>query len=493
MQVGLLYSVESYVTLEKPINNLIEIPFGISYVSAALKQAGHETRLVVVTMDTDLKKVLADFVAHARPSMFCLTSVTTQMPIVTRAAKIIKELDPSIFIILGGAHATLNPEASISIEPIDAVCIGEGEAAAVKLAEQLEQGAHPADINNLWIKDRKTGAITKTPTNSFVDPLDSLPVADREMWVPWINGANIGIGTAVLLGRGCPYKCAYCSNHAISKISDGRYVRMRSAENVFSELRALLGKWPSTKQIYFEMETFGANVKWAIAFCDALEAFNRELSSTPIYGVNLAVTKKLGENEELLKAMQRANIRYVNVGLESGSERMRNEVLRRPRYTNDDIIAFSHNARKYRVDVNLYVLLGLPGESLADYMETVKCTRECQPHSCMVSIYFPYMGTDLYNMAKEMGLLKEESLKLEGERTTASFDLPGFSKRRIRFEYIIFYYRVYKGHWPATTIFFTVARSFIVGFPHLYHYWCKFSNTTAIGSWIKRLALSRNA
>jgi radical SAM superfamily enzyme YgiQ (UPF0313 family) len=184
--------------------------------------------------------------------------------------------------------------------------------------------------------------------------------------------------------------------------------------------------------------------------------------------------------------MKRAGVKFVNVGLESGSERVRNEILRRPKYTNEDIVSFSKMANQHGIDVSLYVLVGLPGETLADFLETVACARECRPKYCLVSIFFPYPGTDLYKMAMEMGLLGGGKLRSEGERTVALLDLPGFSRRRIRFEYIIFYYRVYRGRWPFWRIFFSVCRHFVVAYPRVYHAWRYFSNTTAVGKLVKR-------
>ena len=112
--------------------------------------------------------------------------------------------------------------------------------------------------------------------------------------------------------------------------------------------------------------------------------------------------------------------------------------------------------------------MGLPGETVKDFYETVKVARLAQPYHCYVSIFFPYLGTDLANTAIEMTLIDEKELSPVGERSTAQLDLPGFSKRRIRFEYVMFPWRVYRGIWPISKVVANVIASFLKAYPKMY-------------------------
>ena len=89
---------------------------------------------------------------------------------------------------------------------MDAICVGEGDQAVIELASHLESNhAAPTGINNLWIKNKESGSIEKCQRNSFNEDLDNLPHIDRTMWWPWIVAPNEEV--AILVGRGCPYKC----------------------------------------------------------------------------------------------------------------------------------------------------------------------------------------------------------------------------------------------------------------------------------------------
>ena len=120
--------------------------------------------------------------------------------------------------------------------------------------------------------------------------------------------------------------------------------------------------------------------------------------------------------------------------------------------------------------------MGLPGETVKDFYETVKVARLAQPHHCYVSIFFPYLGTDLANTAIDMGLIDKEHLSPKGERSNAQLNLPGFSSRRIRFEYIVFPWRVYRGIWPISKVVANVIASFLKAHPKLYSFYLSIRN-----------------
>jgi hypothetical protein len=168
-----------------------------------------------------------------------------------------------------------------------------------------------------------------------------------------------------------------------------------------------------------------------------------------------------------MEHLAQANIRVVNVGLESGSERVRNEI-KRPKYTNEELIRFCKKAKSYGVEVVFYVLIGLPGEDVASYADTIYVCREAQPAFVYLSIFYPYLGTDLANLCLEKGLMNVADLSPTAERTHAVLDLPVFSRQRIRREYVLFWWKVYHGHWPLTKVTFHTLNSILVAHPTLY-------------------------
>ena len=464
MYIGCIYSVEDCSSSDRPMPSFSSIPFGISYVATSLKKAGHNVKMLVFTPQTDIFKKLNTFIEKNKPQLFCLTAVTSQYHVISDIAKKIKEIDSSIHTIIGGDHATLNPNETIKELYFDAICVGEGERAIVEYASLIERGVPYTEINNLWIKERH-GRLIKGHQDSFIQDLDNLPYIDREMWDEWVFDDNRM--HSVLLGRGCPNRCTYCSNHALSQASSGKYVRFRSHENVIDEMHSIVKRYPSVRSIFLEAETIGVNLKYTYEMCEHLAIFNLKYKSAISFGTNIAINKNLAYNEELLWKLKKVNFDFINIGLESGSEKVRNTILKRPKYSNKDIINFCNLAKKCGISANLFVLMGIPGETLSDYKETLDCVRECNPNHVYLSIFYPYPGTNLYSEAKKMGLLKADIIDTVMERRRAVLDIPGFSKKQINREYLLFPYKVYKRKKALYKILAQILRNYIGMHPGL--------------------------
>jgi len=446
LSIACVYSIESYVTIEKPVRDGASIPFGIATIASVLKSAGHEVELLVFTPDTPILETLRPFLERFRPRLFCLNAVSTQFPLIRTISEVIKKLDPTTYVILGGAHASLMPEEAIACPSIDAICIGEGDRAIVDLAAQILEGHQPANIPNLWLKKPGANIIEKNSPAPFFSNLDSLPFIDRELWRPWMQEPNRD--PAVLVGRGCPFRCTYCSNHILGKLASGAYVRFRSPSNIIKEIEQITQD-SQINNVYLEVETIGVKIEYALQLCQALYEFNDKRNTAIKFKINLAVTHKLVQDTKLMTslfdAFKRANIVTINIGLESGSEMIRNDILRRPRYSNEDILNFCTFAKKYNINIIMFVMMGLPDESIANFQETLQLVILCEPHNIWLSIYYPYPGTDLYNFAKQKKLFLENNITNVLERRRPYLDLPNFSRRRIMWEYIFFRFRVYKG------------------------------------------------
>ncbi|NPA94261.1 MAG: B12-binding domain-containing radical SAM protein [Thermodesulfobacteria bacterium] len=453
MKVLCVYSRTTY-SLKKELHSPSDIPFGISYIATVLKKAGHDVELTVLTPTTNLQKRFEKIFDEFSPSLVCLTSVSSQMPLIRKAGRVIREISPSTFIILGGVHATLNPEETIALDFLDAICIGEGEDPILELASQLESGRWPSGVGNLWIKNRKDGTIEKNERLPFRTDLDGLPFIDRQMWEPYISNKKGQIYT-VLAGRGCPNRCTYCSNHALAKVTTGKYVRFRSPENIIEEIKRLREFDPLAETIFLETETIGANLKYTYQLLDSMAEYNSTQKKPVRFGTNLALNPRIKNNRKLLEAFKRANVDFFRIGLESGSERIRREILNRPNYRNEDLIEFCRMARELDIKYTINILIGLPGETREDFQETVRVTRLCRPtYGVSVSIFYPYPGTKLHQLCLEQNLISRKVEDSVFERTATYLKLPGFSPWQVKLEFILFYYKVFRGYepWPSIAI-----------------------------------------
>ena len=91
MRVGCIYSLENYVSIDKPMQSPMEIPFGISIIATVLKVAKHDVDLFVFSHVTSVRKILEDYIREKKPQLFCLSAVSSQFPPIENVAALIAE------------------------------------------------------------------------------------------------------------------------------------------------------------------------------------------------------------------------------------------------------------------------------------------------------------------------------------------------------------------------------------------------------------------
>ncbi len=412
---------------------------GISIISAVLKKHSHKVKLFVLGCK-DLENnwpLLLSTIKDFAPDVIGFSAFAPTYTFAQKASLVIRNKYPDIFQIIGGPHASLAPGTIIK-DGFDAVCIGEGCFPMLALTKQIDKGIFPSNINNLWIKNKNN--IEKNNTRAFIEDLDSLPFADRNLWDEWCNYDRPS-HLVVTLGRGCPHGCTYCSNHALKRLSSGKYTRLRKPDHIIEEIKQFIEKYPDTKNVYLEVETITVIKDYAIDLCAKLKKLNSTLSSPLSFGCNVRVTPNTDWGT-LFKSFKDANITWIAVGLESGSEKIRLEVLNR-RYSNNDIITAVNTARNFGIGTYFYNLIGLPGETYKDFLETAKMNAICKPIGRQNSIFYPYEGTKLYELCKKQGLLNQKLDPLN-ERLTAQLDLPEFPKKKVQYCFDYFDYLVSK-------------------------------------------------
>jgi radical SAM superfamily enzyme YgiQ (UPF0313 family) len=231
-------------------------------------------------------------------------------------------------------------------------------------------------------------------------------------------------------------------------------VRFRRVSNIIREIYEIIDSY-ETDYIYLETETLSSDLDFTFELCDALAKLNMELQQQVRFRVNFSLTAKIARDHKLMSqlfmAFVRAKILHLNIGLESGSERIR-RLIGKPYYTNDDFLSFCRIAQENGLGVRLYVMIGLPDETLIDWKKTVRVVKKSPPEDVALSIFFPYPGTEAYEMVKREGLLKKEISDFVLERQKVVIDLPKFSRRRIMLEYRLFERKVLaiNGPWKST-------------------------------------------
>jgi anaerobic magnesium-protoporphyrin IX monomethyl ester cyclase len=373
---------------------------GIASLCSVLKQKGHHVSLIHVIRPISKD----DFIKRIKdedPDLIGFSSTSHHFSFVRKYASCLVEAKIRVPTIYGGIHPTIVPQKSIQIDGIDMICRGEGEAALTELCLRMENKEDTKDILNLWIK--KNGNITINGLRPVLKNLDQLPFPDRGIF-NYESLSDEREGNAVFLAsRGCPFSCTYCSNHALKNIygKGANLVRFRSVDNVIDELRQVIDKYPSIKTINFHDDILFLKKKWSEEFA---EKYRREIGLPFICNARPDIT-----DERVVELYKRAGCSHVKLGLESGNETIRFDVLNR-HMTDDHIIKAHSLCKKAGLKTVSFNMLGMPCETPRTILDTIKLNASLGVDFMQVSIYQPYPGTALRELCLEKKILGSEDL-----------------------------------------------------------------------------------
>ncbi len=382
----------------------IGFSYGISYISGLLKANNIETYLLNVNeklgYPLDLDKIKRDVLA-IKPDMIGFSVLTNQYKYAVEIARSIKQYCDAP-IVFGGIHPTMDPQGTIAEPSVDYLCIGEGEEAFLDLVRKGD----PKGIRNLVYREGDRTVVE--PLRPFTD-IAKLPFKDYEIFdfQQMIDAKDGWVG--LLASRGCPFRCTYCLNHKIMKLykDNGHlpreYLRRHPVDDVIGEVKYLLSRYQRIKMFIFDDDVFTFDKAW-------LKDFSEKYRSVTDVGFVCNAHARVFD-EDMGQYLKQAGCKIVKFGLESGSDRVRRNVLNRY-MSNKDIERAFAVAQKFGLHTSAFVMIGMPREEKEDMVETVSLLGRIQPGRIRWSLFFPFIGTKAYDIAKEAGQIDFEKMRL---------------------------------------------------------------------------------
>ena len=392
---------------------------GLAWISAVLKKAGHEVGLLYLDRDLDDDEFVEQ-VRRLGPEVVAFSSTTQQFLFARRyAAAVKKSLDK--FLVIGGIHATIDPERVMALGIFDALVRQEGEYPLLDLLGALSEGRDYSGIPNLWVK-AADGSIKQNPLRPSID-LSGLPWPDRDLFDNDLLMKHNDGQVAVMASRGCPFRCTYCCNTVLSDLAGGNqnWVRQRAIPDILAELKSLHQRFHEMKSLIFMDEIFTQKKSWVRDFC----AEYRKLFATP-FQVFLRVETV---DREMMEWMKDAGLYSIIVGVESGNEEIRRTILNR-KMTNDKIIRVFKWADELGLETWDFNMIGVPGDTEETIRETMELNKVIRPHHVQVSIFYPFPATPLYEKCVSEGYAqRDESTSFFLSRPV--LDLPGLPRDKV--------------------------------------------------------------
>jgi len=430
MKVLGIYVYESFFSnrfKDYPIFSFQNIAIGYTSILNEIQRQNNELDTLACSLNANIDEVLKNYDV-TQYDIVCFTTISSQMDYTYKFTKKIKKLNNNLKIIVGGPHATLDPEDIAKHKEIDAIAIGEGIESIKLYLKYLKKEISINQVDGYWI--REGNKVIKNKKIEFID-FKNFPIVDVSIWDKWVFNKT---RHTILVSRGCVNRCSYCSNHKIKLGNIGTYLSFRKVEDIIKELSLLHKKYKNINNVILETETATINLNYTYELLFALKAFNAKIKNKISFIINMHCTSLLKKNiKRFAQALKKANVNLVCIGLESGSYRIRRDILHRPEYTNEDFIYICNCLKEYNISISVFVLLGLPTETEYNLKQTLSILKKIKPDEIRQSIFYPYPNTDLYDLMVNMNLIKTNQIvKAYPERRTTCVEYPNLSREIIQ-------------------------------------------------------------
>jgi anaerobic magnesium-protoporphyrin IX monomethyl ester cyclase len=406
-------------------------PLGVAYLAAALRQAGHEVRLLDCTF-LDRAEAIDRAIKDGADVVGVYCMVTMQDDALRFSAELRGRCR---LLVAGGPLPTCAPDAFLG--PFDVVVRGEGEQAMLDLLGALEAGAPRATLAGIIDRDGShagPGPEPASPTSSRPDlgrELDTLPFPARDL-LPnesYIQHGKVKYGysiTTVMSTRGCPFRCDFCSN-----VVYGASYRERSAGNVLDEIEGALRL--GYDRISFADDVFTLHRRRVIELCEEIQRRGLRFAWECLGRVD-------SMDPDTAAAMVGAGCTRIYFGIESGDDRIL--ALMNKHITVEQARRAVETAHRAGLEVGAFFILFYPGETNETVLNTLRLATSLPLDYIGLTLPYPLPGTTLHERIKDRitrdwrpgeNLFTDHVLIFDSEFSETKMRL-GLLKGRIQFE-----------------------------------------------------------
>ncbi len=365
-------------------------PLGVAYLAGAIRMLpGLKVDILDTTFESSPMSYLAREFKRERYDLVGISLMSSMVTTAFRVAALAKQVIENTRVIMGGPHPTVMPEQMQRDPNVDAVCVGEAETTLPLLMRRFPDLEVPGMFTS-------SGRNEPRPPAADLDSLqppawDLLPMRQyMRNWFQLDSVPRAGQGTSILASRGCPYNCTYCQP-TLRRLF-GPKLRKRTPASVAAEVSELTANH-GLESFMFQDDTFTIDRDWALEV--AREVHRRNPSV--IWGCNARADTL---DEEFLRELHACGLRKLNMGIESATQRILDEVYKK-KIAVEDLVEAVHTAKRAGLTVQGYFMIGAPTETLEEIHRTIRLACELPLDDATFSITTPLPGTALYRKTAE--------------------------------------------------------------------------------------------
>lgn len=360
----------------------IHTNLAIRYLKA-YAQPEFNVQLVEFTIKDPTMNIVTDLIQR-KPKIIGFSCYIWNIEETIKVIKMIKKIDSSIQIVVGGPEVTYDfMEWMETVPQFDFLIMGEGEATFKQLLQQFE-GEH--DFSQVkGICYREDGKILVTPQGNKID-LRDIPSPYRfEEDIPHLSKRVTYIETS----RGCPFSCQFC----LSSIEVG--VRYFDREKIKDDIRYLMKN--GAKTIKFVDRTFNISRSYALDMFRFL--IDEHLPGT-VFQFEITADIMRPEVIEFLNKEAPAGLFRFEIGVQSTND-YTNELVKRKQNFEKLTRTVTMVKEGCKIDQHLDLIAGLPEEDYNSFRKTFNDVFALRPEELQLGFLKMLRGTGLRLQAKE--------------------------------------------------------------------------------------------
>ena len=373
-------------------------PLGLLYIAAVAREAGYEVQVMDAWVERLSKEDFKREVEQIKPDVIGFTVFTANGGVVYDLGQWIKKALPDTVVVLGNLHAAIYAEQYLRNDCCDLIVHGEGEFPFIDALRVIESGSR--DFSKIAsISFLKDGEFVRATEQGVVSDLTALPFPARDLVkqdlynIPSISnlpysGKKSSLGKHMFTQRGCPYRCSFCTVH------HNRKQRSNDVVRAVDEMEMLVNGY-GVDYLFIMDSLFIANKKRVHSICD--EIIERKLEFR--WGCEAHVRCV---DAELVKKMELAGCHDMAFGIESGVQHLLEGVVKN---TTLECIeeATKIVTKNSNIKLSGLFILGLPGETYDDSMQTIRFAKSLPLDMAQFSILTPYPGSEIYHDLEKKG------------------------------------------------------------------------------------------
>jgi hypothetical protein len=400
--------LEVYQSLSKDFA-AIEPPVWSMLISSYLLKKNYKVKILDAEAELLTHEETAEKIAKINPliTVFMIygqqPSASTQcMPGAIKTAEILaKKTKRTLKTIALGTHPSALPQRTLSETVFDFVCQGEGPETIDFLIQYLNNKKKINEIPGLWYYDNKQIKSNKM-AEMFSDLDKDLPGQSWELidlnkyrahnWHAFHDLNSRNKYASLQTSLGCPFKCTFC---CINAPFQKNTIRFWSPKHIINQIEILVEKY-SIFNIKIPDEMFVLNPKQVTEICDEIiqRGYGDKLNFWAYARIDTL------EDNEMLKKMVKSGFRWLALGIESGSEHVRDGVIK-GRFHNKNIFEIVKKVRDLGFYVGANYIFGLPDDNKKSMQETLDLAIKINSEWANFYSAMAYPGSQLYSLAKK--------------------------------------------------------------------------------------------